>query len=297
MCIIGCDRIRQRYTELRPRDFVAKKTISRRNQEKRTAYSGKYPFLAERLLMKVVDRPLLSIDEYGKLLAKSERSSSSHQRFTYLFKQLRDIDYVKEYGIVIGPKHQCRFKSKQYFFEMDEKERVLGFIEKNIEVEKHRKIQGKKLTKVSCPLICKFCKRTVQVKLGGNSKILTSRHWDLSFNGTFVVLSLLGDKESWDFIRSSNNEILKLAKILLENGENKFIEILQNRLRKIVKEEFDLIPIIKSWHKEMLKKIPKFRIDKRTFPEFAKYQQELKFEQQRETIMNSRQSHFFRKLD
>ena len=294
--MIGCDRIRQSYTELRPSHFVSKKTNLIRNQEKRTAYSGEFPFLAVRLLMKVTYDPLLSIDEYRTLLAKSEKSRSSHQRFTYLFEQLRDIDYVTEYGVVIGPKHQCRFKSKQYFFEIDKKERVLEFIQKNAKVEKHPRIQGKKLTKVKCPLICKSCKRSVQVKLRGNSKILPARHWDLSLNGSFVVLSLLEEEESWDFIKNSNNEILRLAKLLLENQKKQFVDLLKERLRKIVKEEPDLIPIAKSWYKEMLKKILKFRIDKIRHPELVKYQQELELEQQSEIIMSARHGHFTRKF-
>jgi len=294
--MIGCDRIRQSYTELRPSHFVPKKTNSKRNQETITAYSGKFPFLAEKLLMKVIYKPLLSINEYRTLLAKSEKSRSSHQRFTYLFEQLRDIDYVTEYGVVIGPKHQCRFKSKQYFFEIDNKDRVLEFIQKNAKVEKHRRIQGKKLTKVRCPLICKFCKRSVQVKLGGNSKILTSRHWNLSFNGSFVVLFLLEKEERWDFIKNSNNEILRLAKLLLENQKKQFVELLIKRLRKIVKEEPDLTPIAKFWYQEMLKKILKFKIEKLSHTELAKYQQELELEQQREIIMSARHSRFTRKF-
>jgi len=260
-------------------------------------YQGEFRFLAQRVFQKISETKYLMSSEIVKKLSPSSRAQPTTSRINKILERFKEYDYVKEFGVITGPTHQCTSKSKQYFFEIDKKKRILEIIQKNAKVEKHPRIKDKKLTKVKCLLICKFCKRTVQVKLRGSSKILRERHWNLSFNGTLIALSFLKDEKSWDFIKNSNNEILKLAKILLENQKKQFVEILQKRLRKIVKEEPNLFPIAKSWYKEMLEKIPKFQIDKSRHPELVKYQQELELTKQRETLMNSRPGHFFRKLD
>jgi len=276
----------------------SKKTPKKQKKQlEKMYYQGEFRFLAQRVFQKIFETKHILSSEIVKKLSRSSKAQTTTYRINKILERFKEYDYVKEFGVITGPTHQCKSKSKQYFFEIDKKKRILEIIQKNVKVEKVLTIKGKKLTKVKCLLICKFCKRTVQVKLRGNSKILRERHWNLSFNGTLIALSFLKDEKSWHFIKNSNNEILKLAKILLENQKKQFVEILQERLRKIVKEEPNLIPVAKSWHKEMLEKIPKFSINKTTHPEFAKYQQELELEQQRETMMNARHGHFLRKLN
>jgi len=259
-------------------------------------YQGEFPFYAQRVFRKISETKYLMSSEIVIKLSSYRKAQPTTHRINKILELFKEYDYVKEFGIITGTTHQCKSKSKQYFFEIDKKERILKVIQKNAKVEKHRTIKGKKLTKIKCLLICKFCKRSVLVKLRGNSKILAERCWDLSFNGTLIALSFLEDEESWDLIKNSNNEILRLAKILLENQKKYLVDILQERLRKKAKEEPDLIPIAKSWYKEMLKKILKFKIDKSNQPEFVKYQTELELEQQSEIIMSARHGHFTRKF-
>jgi len=275
---------------------MSTKKNSVRKQVKKTYYLGKFPFLAERLLIKVAYSSLLSTDEYGRLLSKNEKNRHGHGRLTYLLEQLQDIDYVTEYGIVIGSKHQCKSKSGQYFFPLKEKGEILRLIGVNSKVEQRWKKHIFDSTKVPHRLICKHCKRSVAVKLRGNSKILQNRCWKLSFNGTLVVISLLDEKERWDFIKNSDNDILRLAKLLIQSQKKHFVDLLTNRLSKNVKEEPNLIPIAESWYKEMNTKILNFIIDKSVQKELEQYKKDLELEQQTEIMLGARNRKFVSKF-
>lgn len=259
-------------------------------------YQGKFRFLAQRVFQIISANKFLMSIEIIKKLSPSSRSQPTTYRINKILESFKEHDYVKEYGIITGPIHQCDSKSKQYFFEIDEKKRMLEIIQKNTQIKKRETDEKTKLKKLECLLICKFCEKTILVELIENSEIRRERHWDLSFNGILVALTFLKDEKSWDLIKNSNNEILKLAKILLENQKKQYVVILQKRLRKIVKEEPNLIPIAELWYKEILEKILKSRINNDVHPELVKYQQELELQQQRETMMNNRSGHFFKKL-
>ena len=259
-------------------------------------YQGELRFLAQRVFQIISDNKFLMSTEIIKKLSPSSKSQPTTYRINKILEQFKEYDYVKEYGIITGPMHQCDSKSKQYFFEIDKKKRMLEIIQKNASIKKRQTNEKTKLKKIKCLLVCKFCEKTILVELRKNSKIRRERLWDLSFNGILVAITFLKDERSWDLIKNSNNEILKLAKVLLENQKKQYVVILQKCLRKIVKEEPNLIPIAELWHKEMLEKIPKFRINNDIHPELVKYQQELELQQQRETMMTNRSGHFFRKL-
>lgn len=271
-------------------------TKSKKPSEK-MYYQGKLRFLAQRVFQIISENKFLMSTEIVKKLSHSNKYQPTTHRINKILEQFKEYDYVKEFGVITGSTHQCDYKSKQYFYETDKEKRILEIIQKNTQVKKRQTNEKTKLKKVKCLLICKFCEKTILVELSKSSKRRRERLWDLSFNGTLVALTFLKDEKSWDLIKNSNNEILKLAKILLSNQKKQYVTILQKRLRKIVKEEPDLIPITKLWYKEMLEKIPKFRINNDIHPEFVKYQQELELKQQRETMMSTRPGHFFRKLE
>ena len=261
--------------------------------KQRMYYTGSYPYLAERILVKVAKIPLLTTNEYAGMLSKSEKSRYPHDRILKVLEKFQEFDYVSEWATVTGPRHSCRYKSQQYLFELEKKDRVLDFIKKNSNVEKNPKIYGQK---VSYGMICKHCKKFVQVKLNGNSKFLPSRHWKPTFNGTLVLLTLLNSDERWEVIQNSDNKILQLGKLLMENQKKEFTDLLIKRLTKIVKEEPYLVPIAESWYKEMNEKILKLKIDKKNFLILAQYQTELKLELQKETILNARNRKFVSKF-
>lgn len=275
---------------------MPKKTNSKQKSERQTYYPGNYPCVAKKILLILASNSFLSSSDLVDIFTNSPRNKYPHGRLTNILKQFLDIDYVSEFGVVTGPKHQCRFRSRRYFFQVNEKGKIARVIETNSKVEKRRKTGPYTLKKIGHGLICKQCKRFVLVKLRGNSKILTTRCWNLSFNGILVVLTLLDQDELWEFIKKYDNEILKLAKILVRNQKKEDVDLLINRLRKVVKEEPNLIPIAESWYKEMKQKIPKFRINESRHQELARYKIKLVDEQQREIIMNARPGHFFRKL-
>ena len=49
-------------------------------------------------------------------LSTSSKSQPTTHRINKILELFKEYDYVKEYGSIIGPVHQCDFKSKQYFF-------------------------------------------------------------------------------------------------------------------------------------------------------------------------------------
>jgi len=275
---------------------MPKKTNSKQKSVRQTYYQGKYPCVAKKILLILAYNPLCSSFDLVEMFTNSPRNKYPHGRLTNILEQFLDIDHVSEFGVVTGPKHQCRFRSQRYFFQVNEKGKILRVIETNSKVEKRRKTGPYTFKKIGHGMICKQCKRFVHVKLRGDSKILTTRCWNLSFNGTLVVLTLLDEDELWEFIKKSDNEILKLAKILVRNQKKEHVDLLIHRLRKVVKEEPDLTPIAESWYKEMKQKIPKFRINESRHQELPRYKTKLADEQQREIIMSARHGHFFRKL-
>ncbi len=256
-------------------------------------YPDSYPYLAERILVKVAKTPLLNTNEYAEMLSNSEKSRYPHVRVLNILEKFQEFDYVSEWATVTGPKHLCRYKSQQYLFELEKKDWVLDFIKKNSNVEKDPKTYGKK---VSYGMICKHCKKFVQVKLNGNSKFLSPRHWKPTLNGTLVLLTFLDSDERWKVIQNSDNKILQLEKLLMENQKKELTDLLIKRLTKIVKEEPYLVPIAESWYKETNGKILKLKVDKKYFQTLAKYQTELKLEQQDEIILNARNRTFVSKF-
>lgn len=247
-----------------------------------------------------------------KFIAKKPFSSTHHiaeklgdgfaipqNRVIGIMNHLKELDYCEEYSKIFNEKYVCVYCKKTHYY-LVERERLDFVLEENEE----RKKRGNKFVSKEgyvrdrpITIVCDNCFRVPEphddeFKISKRKKDYY-KYWKLSYNGLFVLLTLLTGKTLEKFITDNqDNDIFKLLKILMSTQNKNYVENLIVEL----KHTFVSIPesgeTVTHWVSQMNNILLKSKIDKKRFPELVAYVDEVRQREFRVNMLKDRKNYF-----